>query len=53
MSGDSMAGISPSASMTSSRFSGGAISMRRSLGGVNSKSSLRSTTQVHCRCGTP
>src|SRR5215468_6009274 len=52
-SGESMAGISPSASMRSSFFPGAITSMRRSLGGVKATSSLRSTTQVTCRCGRP
>src|SRR5262249_12613359 len=50
-SGESRAGISPSASMASSFFPGAVISMRRSLGGVKATSSLRSTTQVTCRWG--
>ena len=52
-SGDSMAGISPSASISSSFLPGAIISMRKSFGGVKATSSLRSTTQATCRCGRP
>ena len=48
-----IAGISPSASMVSIDLSGGIISIFNPGGGVNSTSSLRSTTHVIDWCGTP